>query len=190
MIALPQDIKKFMTVFEKKRFQIYLVGGAVRNLLLKKAITNWDFTTNATPEEMLKLFPDAFYNNIYGTVSISTNSSIFEITPFRKESDYDDNRHPKTIEWAKTVEEDLARRDFSINAIAYDGKTLIDPYGGQKHLLEKMIVAVGDPDKRFKEDALRLMRGIRLAAQLGFLIEEKTRASIQGNTPLIKNISW
>jgi len=198
MISLPEDIKKFMAVFEKKGFQIYLVGGAVRNLLLNKEITNWDFTTDATPEKMLNMFPHAFYNNIYGTVCISVEAGhapslhkyIFEITPFRKESDYGDNRHPMTIEWAKTVEEDLARRDFSINAIAFDGKKIIDPFSGQKHLKEKMIVAVGDPDKRFKEDALRLMRGVRLAAQLGFLIEEKTRSSIQRNAHLIKNISW
>ncbi len=190
MIALPEDIKKFMTVFEKKRFQIYLVGGAVRNLLLKKRITNCDFTTDATPEKMLKLFPDAFYNNVYGTVTIPQKDILLEVTPFRKESKYDDNRHPKIIEWAKTVKEDLARRDFSINAIAFGGKKIIDPYSGQKHLKEKIIVAVGDPDKRFNEDALRLMRGIRLAAQLGFLIEEKTRASIQKNAHLIKKISW
>ena len=162
----------------------------MRNLLLKKEITNWDFTTDATPEKMLKLFPDAFYNNVYGTVTIPQKDILLEVTPFRKESKYDDNRHPKIIEWAKTVKEDLARRDFSINAIAFGGKKIIDPYSGQKHLKEKIIDAVGDPDKRFDEDALRLMRGIRLAAQLGFLIEEKTRASIQKNAHLIKKISW
>jgi len=190
MIRLPVNIKKFMSVFEKKKFQIFLVGGAVRNLLLKKEITNWDFTTNATPEEILKLFKDAFYNNTYGTVSIPQEKILLEVTPFRMESDYDDNRHPKTIAWAKTLEKDLARRDFTINAMAFDGEKIIDPYEGQKHLKEKIIVSVGDPDKRFKEDALRLMRGVRLASQLGFLIEEKTRTSIQQNALLIKNISW
>ena len=179
-----------MSVFAKNRHRIYLVGGAVRNLLLKKPITNWDFATSATPEEIQSLFKDAFYNNVYGTVTIPQADILLEVTPFRKESGYDDNRHPMKIEWAKTVEEDLARRDLTINAIAYDGKKIVDPYEGQKHLKEKVIVAVGDPDKRFKEDGLRLMRSIRLASQLGFLIEEKTRISIQKNAFLIKNISW
>lgn len=196
MITLPRYVTQFMDKFRGQKFQIYIVGGAVRDLLLGKITDNWDFTTNAKPEDMLKMFPDAFYHNTYGTVTVpykkenDDNAILFEITPFRKETGYTDTRHPDTIEWADTVEEDLKRRDFTINAIAYDGKNLIDPYKGQKHIQEKMIVAVDDPDRRFSEDALRLMRAIRFASQLGFLIEDKTRDSIKKNAELITKISW
>ncbi|KKQ24617.1 MAG: tRNA adenylyl-/cytidylyl-transferase [Candidatus Roizmanbacteria bacterium GW2011_GWC2_37_13] len=190
MSKLPKSVIEFIEKFRKNKFQIYIVGGAVRNLLLDKPIINWDFTTNATPEQIQKLFKDAFYNNTYGTVSIPVDNLIFEVTPFRKEGRYNDFRHPEKVEWAKTIEEDLSRRDFTINAMAYDGSMIIDPYDGQKHLKEKLVVAVGNPDKRFSEDALRLMRGIRFASQLGFMIEEKTRRSIEKNAELITKISW
>jgi tRNA nucleotidyltransferase/poly(A) polymerase len=190
MIKLPGEVTKLMDEFKKNKYQIYVVGGAVRDAILKKNVDNWDFTTNAIPDEIRKLFPDSFYNNIYGTVSIPQDKIIFEITPFRKESDYSDSRHPEKIEWAKTVEEDLSRRDFTINAIAYDGKNIIDPYGGQKDLSNRLIKAVGDPDIRFNEDALRLLRAVRFTSQLGFLIEDTTRDSIQKNAGLITKISW
>ena len=190
MFSLPRSVEKFMAIFQKNNFQIYVVGGAVRDLLLGKEITNWDFATDATPEGILKLLPEAFYDNKYGTVKISTNHQLFEITPFRKESDYSDARHPDKIEWAKTIQEDLSRRDFTINAIAYDGKNIIDPFTGQKHIQGKLIVAVGNPDLRFQEDALRLLRAIRFASELGFLIEDSTRLSIQKNAKLITKISW
>src|SRR3989339_737403 len=191
MIKLPKEVSDFLSTFKKNKYQIYIVGGAIRDALLNKTVTNWDFATNATPEEIQKLFPDSFYHNVFGTVSIKIDlKNIFEVTPFRKESNYSDNRHPDKIEWAKTVEEDLSRRDFTINAIAYDGNNIIDPYGGQKDLSNKLIKSVGDPDKRFNEDSLRLLRAVRFSSQLGFIIEEKTRLSIQKNAQLIKNISW
>lgn len=191
MFKLPQEIKNIFEVFKKHDFEIYLVGGAVRDFLLGKTPTNFDFTTNALPAQIQKLFPESFYNNNYGTVSIPLKSdAIVEITPFRKESDYQDYRHPEKIEWAKTLEEDLSRRDFTINTIAYDGKKIIDPFKGQDDLKNKIIKTVGDPDKRFSEDALRLIRAIRFASQLGFLIEEKTRQSIEKNSELITKISW
>ncbi|MFA6080976.1 MAG: HD domain-containing protein [Patescibacteria group bacterium] len=189
MVTLPKEVLELLNKFKKNKFQIYIVGGAVRDALLNKQVDNWDFTTNATPEQIQKLFPEAFYNNVYGTVSIPQDKIIFEITPFRKESDYSDSRHPEKIEWAKTVEEDLSRRDFTINSIAFDGENIIDPYNGQKDLLNKLIKAVGDPDIRFKEDALRLLRAIRFTSQLGFLIEDATRNSIQKNASLITKIS-
>ncbi len=179
-----------MDIIRKNGFEVYVVGGAVRNLLLKKPVLNWDFTTNATPEKIQKLFPDNFYHNVYGTVTVKTENDLFEITPYRKESGYEDNRHPEKIVWAKTLAEDLGRRDFTINALAYDGKKIIDLFDGQKHLSEKKIMTVGDPNKRFQEDGLRLMRAVRFASQLGFLIEESTRQAIQDNAELIKNISW
>jgi tRNA nucleotidyltransferase/poly(A) polymerase len=198
IFALPKEITSLMNHFKDNGFFIYLVGGAVRDLILKRETKNWDFTTNAKPKQILQMFPDAFYNNTYGTVSVpikiatgdQLKTIIFEITPFRKESGYKDFRHPQKVEWAKTVEEDLARRDFSINAIAYDGEKLIDPFFGQEDIKNKLIRAVGDPDKRFSEDALRLLRAIRFASQLGFFIEEKTRASIEKNASLITKISW
>ena len=158
-----------------------------------KNTDNWDFTTDATPEQILKLFPDGYYNNQFGTVGVAQKTDkdlIFEVTTFRKEADYKDNRHPGIIKWAKTLEEDLARRDFTINSIAFDGKKLIDPYDGQNDLKKKTITAVGNPDTRFQEDALRLLRAVRFASELGFMIHEKTRASIQKNCQLIINISW
>lgn len=190
MIKLPGNIQDFMHIFLKKGFQVFVVGGAVRDLITGKKTDDWDFATDATPDTILTFFSKAFYNNTYGTVTVVVDDLLFEVTPFRKESLYKDRRHPGKIEWAKTIEEDLARRDFTINAMAFDGKTLIDPYDGKKHLQNKIVMAVGDPDKRFAEDSLRLMRAIRLASQLGFLIEEKTRMSIQKNASLIVHISW
>ncbi|MGB9883403.1 MAG: CCA tRNA nucleotidyltransferase [Microgenomates group bacterium] len=196
MFKLPQEIKEIFEIFKKNNFQIYLVGGAVRDLLLGKNPTNFDFTTNANPSQIQKLFSESFYNNDYGTVSIPINlekekvSTFVEITPFRAESDYQDYRHPQKIVWAKTLDEDLARRDFTINAIAYDGLKIYDPFEGQIDLKNKIIKTVGEPDKRFNEDALRLMRAIRFASQLGFLIEENTRRSIEKNSHLITKISW
>jgi len=190
MLKLPKNVSDFLEKFKKNNFQIYIVGGAVRDLLLEKEIDNWDFATNATPQQIQKIFPDSFYNNKYGTVTVPLNEKIlFEITTFRKESDYKDQRHPEKVTWAKTIEEDLSRRDFTINAMAYDGEKIIDPFDGQKDLENKIIRAVGDPNLRFTEDALRLMRAIRFASELGFLIEEKTRLSIQKNASLISNIS-
>ncbi len=207
MLHLPKYVNTLLETFRKNGFRIYVVGGAVRDLLLleqnsgasktypkiEKGI-NWDFTTNARPEQILSLFPDGFYNNQFGTVGISqtiqNHSELFEVTTFRKENNYADKRHPDKIEWADSLEQDLARRDFTINAIAYDGKDLIDPFGGQAHLRQKLIVTVGNPDLRFGEDGLRLMRAIRFAAELGFMIEDKTRSAIRKNASLITYVSW
>lgn len=190
MISLPLPVTEFMKAIRESGYEVYVVGGAVRNLFLNKEVTNWDFTTNATPEQIQKLFPDNFYHNVYGTVTVKAGDMLFEITPFRKESNYTDNRHPEKIEWAKTLEEDLARRDFTINAMAFDGSQITDLFHGKKHIEEKKIVAVGNPDVRFQEDALRLMRGIRFASQLGFLIDEETKAAMTRNAELITKISW
>ncbi len=195
MQKLPDFVADFLKTFHNSGYRIYLVGGIVRDLLLSKKI-DWnlaDFATSAKPEEIQRLFPDSFYENKFGTVGIKIKDGkkelIFEVTTFRKESNYKDRRHPEKIEWAKTIEEDLSRRDFTINAMAYDGKKLVDFFEGQKDLKQKLIVAVGDPDKRFSEDALRLLRAVRFAAELGFLLEEKTRDSIRKNAELIKHVS-
>jgi tRNA nucleotidyltransferase/poly(A) polymerase len=191
---LPQYIEHFMQTFRENGYLIYAVGGPVRDQILQRPVYNWDFTTNATPEQMLKLFPDAFCNNDFGTVSIIIQDKdekiLTEVTPFRNESSYSDNRHPDKIEWAQTLEEDVKRRDFTINALATDGKEIVDYVNGLEDMEKKIVRAVGDANKRFEEDALRLMRAIRFATQLEFMIEEETKAAIEKNAERITNISW
>lgn len=189
MVQLPESMQTVITTFKKAGFAIYLVGGAVRNIVLEKPITNWDFTTNARPDEILKLYPDGFYNNTFGTVGVKIGEEIVEITTFRKEGVYSDARHPDKIEWADTLEEDLARRDFTINAMAYDGANVIDPYHGREHLQQRRVVCVGDPSIRFQEDALRLLRAVRFCGQLGFLLQDETRDAIRSHARLINKVS-
>ncbi len=206
---IPPSVHAFMQTIREHKFEVYIVGGAVRDMLLGMETTDWDFTTNATPEQIQHIFPDSFYHNTYGTVTvkwpiearakslepraeISPKKDVellFEITPYRTEHSYTDNRRPDTVLWAEDVKEDLARRDFTMNAMAFDGENLIDPFGGQQDLENKLIRTVGSPDARFGEDALRMLRAIRFAAQLGFLIETQTRESITRNSALITRIS-
>ena len=189
--VVPNKVEKLIKKFRENEAEIYIVGGAVRDLLLKRDIKDWDFTTNLTPEKMQKIFPkNSFYNNKFGTLSVVDGDDIFEVTTYRTEQGYSDSRHPDEVKWGKTLEEDLQRRDFTINAIALDwDKNIIDLYDGQKDLENKIIRTVGNPDERFSEDALRMMRAIRIASQIGFLIEEKTFESIQKNAPLIQKIA-
>jgi len=191
-LQLPDYVLDILNKLEKAGFESYVVGGAVRDILMGKEVYDWDFTTNATPEEILKIFPDGYYDNKFGTVGISHPSSPnpYEITTFRKEFGYSDTRRPDKVEWGKTLKEDIARRDFTINAMALTAKgELIDYYEGQKDLKRKIIRAVGNPDERFSEDALRIMRAIRIAAELGFTIEEKTLEAIKKNAALINRIA-
>ncbi len=193
MPSLPPDILKFLEPFHQKGFQIYAVGGTVRGILMGKPVNDWDFTTNATPEEIMQIFPHSFYENTFGTVGIPLEmdgvETIFEVTTFRSESGYSNARHPDKVTWATRVEDDLARRDFTINAIAFNGTDLVDPFDGQADIQQKIIRCVGNPEVRFQEDALRLMRAVRQSAQLGFTIEERTLESIQTNATRIKDIS-
>lgn len=172
--------------------EIFVVGGAVRDLLLGREVKDWDLTTNLVPEEILKLFPkNSYYNNLFGTVGIiGKYEEIFEVTTYRSEEGYTDSRHPDRVIWGKSLEEDVKRRDFTINAMAMDinGK-IFDFWDGQNDLKNNLIRTVGNPDERFGEDALRMIRAIRLAAQLKFQIEEKTFASIVKNAKLINNIA-
>ena len=154
----------------------------------------WDYTTNAKPEEILKVFPDSFYDNQFGTVGIKQRKGedvedIYEVTTYRSEKGYTDHRHPDNIQWGKTLEEDLSRRDFTINAIATDGKATIDPYNGQQDMAAKRIRSVGDATARFAEDALRMMRAVRIASELGFMIEPDTQAAIKANASSLQQIS-
>ncbi|QQG43599.1 MAG: HD domain-containing protein [Candidatus Daviesbacteria bacterium] len=195
MYNLPKEVQEILDKFKTAGYEIYIVGGAVRDLLMKKDIHDWDFTTDAKPEEVLKIFPEGFYNNKFGTVGIPVKNTsevdVYEITTMRKEGLYTDFRHPKDISWTNKIEEDLSRRDFTVNAMALDSKgNIIDPFNGQEDLQKKLIRAVGDPNKRFQEDALRLIRAIRFATQLNFKIEEVTKNAIAQNVALIKNIAF
>lgn len=189
MIKLPPAVQTVIQTLQKHGAEVYVVGGSVRDLLMNNPTKGWDFTTSATPEQILSLFPDSFYDNQFGTVGIKMPDDIYEITTYRSEKGYKDHRHPDTVIWGKTIEEDLSRRDFTINAIAYDGKTIVDPFHGQKDMDTKLIRAVGDPEKRFEEDALRMMRAIRIASQLGFQIEQTTNKAITNHAALLVDIS-
>jgi len=197
-VNINEFIGEILDKFEKGGFEIYIVGGAVRDVLTGGDVDDWDFTTNATPEQILKIFPDGFYGNTFGTVGTSHPSSPnpYEITTFRTEHGYSDFRRPDKVEWGKTIEDDLKRRDFTINAMALsrakgkkDEFEVVDLYGGQKDLEAGLIRAVGDPNERFSEDALRMMRAIRIAAELNFKIEEKTFEAISKNSALINKIA-
>lgn len=202
-LTIPEEVLQIYNTLHNKGYSVFLVGGSVRNLLLNKPIKDYDLTTNATPEDIQSLFPDGFYDNSFGTVGIPYEDKdgtkhVAEVTTFRTESEYTDRRRPGKVEWGKSIEEDLERRDFTVNAIALEivsSKTslvtrIIDPFNGQKDLEKKILRAVGDPDERFKEDALRLLRGIRFATQLEFSIHEETKKKIMEDAPLIKEIAW
>ena len=188
-----------MSDYSASGYEIYLVGGGVRNILMEKVPENCDLTTNATPEQSLEVLEkyDPFYNNDFGTVSFETEvngqKELYEITTYRSEKEYSDFRRPDNVSWGKTLEEDVTRRDFTVNAMVVGMKDekfeLIDLVGGLQDFEKGLIRAVGDPEKRFGEDALRMMRAIRFAARLGFSIEELTLKAISVKAPLLANIS-
>ncbi|HZJ18051.1 MAG TPA: HD domain-containing protein [Patescibacteria group bacterium] len=190
---IPKEIIEIYSKIKDSGFSVFFVGGCVRNLILKKDVKDWDLATIATPEDIIKLFPDTFYDNKFGTVGVPVEKpykQVVEITTFRTEQGFKDFRHPTNVTWGKTIEEDLARRDLTINAIAMDlNAKLIDPFSGQKDIEDKLIRAVGKPEERFKEDALRLIRAIRFASQLDFRIEDKTWNEVKKDAELINQIS-
>ena len=202
--TLPLEIKMVTATLVSAGFEAYVVGGSVRDLVLGKEPKDYDVTTNATPEEIITLFPKTFYENTFGTVGVVTcgedvgtvcsseSVKIVEVTPFRTEGKYDDGRHPNDVSWAKTLTEDLERRDFTINAMAYDNVKgeLIDVYKGQENIKDKLVKTVGNADDRFQEDALRLMRAIRFCVQLDFDLDSVTRESIERHAHLIKRVSF
>ena len=191
-LLLPKVIKNIINDFKQHGYQCFVVGGYIRDSLLNKnpEPTGVDFTTNATPEQIQVIYPQAKYENRFGTVILPLpNNNFFEITTFRTETNYQDHRHPEKIKWGKTLNEDLQRRDFTINALCYDGTEFVDLFNGQNDLENKIIKTIGDPQERFKEDALRLIRAIRFSCQLNFEIEEKTKMAIKKNSKLISQIS-
>ncbi len=192
---IPKEIAVVSDRLKDTGFESYLVGGCVRDLILGREPKDWDVTTNATPEQIQAVFPDSFYENEYGTVGVKTGSedariAIVEVTPYRVESGYSDKRRPDSVKFGTSLLEDLARRDFTINAIALDYKGhLIDPYDGQKDIKDKVVRAVGNARDRFNEDALRMLRAIRLVAELDFGIDGETAAAISENNRHLVSIS-
>src|SRR5277367_1834292 len=183
--AVPEEVVAISKTLAEAGFEAYLVGGCVRDMLLNREPKDWDVATDAKPVEVQKLFPESVYENDFGTVGIKTESEdprlkIIEVTTYRIEGKYTDKRHPDEVKFAANIEDDLSRRDFTVNALAMNLKgDVIDPFGGKDDLKAKMIRTVGKPEERFSEDALRLMRAVRFAAELDFEIELNTRRAIE-----------
>ncbi|MCR4901176.1 MAG: HD domain-containing protein [Treponema sp.] len=180
-IKIASVLKDFYSQFDKAGFKAYLVGGAVRDIFLKKKASDWDVATNATPQDVMKLFKTVIPTGFeHGTVTVHYKGAEIEVTTFRTEGGYSDGRHPDSVNYAATIEEDLSRRDFTINAIAADLKNgkIIDPFNGRKDIKKKILRTVGDAHLRFMEDGLRPVRCIRFASKLGFSIEKYTYSEI------------
>jgi poly(A) polymerase/tRNA nucleotidyltransferase (CCA-adding enzyme) len=183
-IDVPEEIISVSKTLAEAGFEAYLVGGCVRDMLLGREPKDWDVATVAKPAEVQKLFPDSVYENDFGTVGIKTESEdprlkIIEVTTYRIEGRYTDKRHPDEVKFAENIEDDLSRRDFTVNALAMDMKgDVIDPFGGARDIKDRTIRTVGAPEERFSEDALRLMRAVRFSAELDFEIEMSTRRAI------------
>lgn len=199
--TIPLYVTETIETLTSKGFEAFLVGGCVRDILIERIPKDWDVTTNVTPEEIMSLFPHTVYENNFGTVGVVCDQCetkdgeakpIIEITPYRTESVYSDKRHPDSVSFSKDIQDDLKRRDFTINALALDIKTLEikDFYKGQIDLKDKVLRTVGNPDERFTEDALRMLRAIRFSAELGFSVSYETLESISKNKELIQDISW
>lgn len=199
-IEIPQYVLFGINILKKNNFEAFLVGGCVRDYLLNKIPKDWDITTNAKPEEIIKVFNQenikTLYENDFGTVAVFIDENILEVTTYRVECNYIDRRHPECVNWTKNIEEDLKRRDFTINAMAMDVSQetprIIDLFNGHEDLKNKIIRTVGDADERFSEDALRMLRAVRFASVLGdeWVIFKTTYDSIIKNGELLKKVSF
>ncbi len=190
---MPKNVDIAINLLQSAGFEAYAVGGCVRDSLLGKTPNDWDITTSAKPEDMKSVFADFHCIDTgikHGTVTVVIDGEPLEITTFRLDGEYEDNRHPKSVTFTSNLGADLGRRDFTVNAMAYSKKTgTVDLFGGQNDLKNKIIRCVGDPDRRFNEDALRILRALRFASALDFEIEEKTAQSLLKNRALLGNIS-
>ena len=190
---MPKNVDTAIDLLQSAGFEAYAVGGCVRDSLLGKTPNDWDITTSAKPEDMKSVFADFHCIDTgikHGTVTVVIDGEPLEITTFRLDGEYEDNRHPKSVTFTSNLGADLGRRDFTVNAMAYSKKTgTVDLFGGQNDLKNKIIRCVGDPDRRFNEDALRILRALRFASALDFEIEEKTAQSLLKNRALLGNIS-
>ncbi len=189
--SIPDEISRVTETLESAGYEAYLVGGCVRDLYRAVMPKDWDITTNAKPDEIIALFPKTFYENEYGTVGVVNEEipegdgeretlRVVEVTPYRKETTYSNFRHPDEVTFSGKLEDDLLRRDFTMNAIAYNvsKKEIVDPYGGEEDIERHLIKTVGKPEDRFHEDALRVMRAVRFGAELGFAIEMETMNAV------------
>jgi len=203
---IPKEVWEVSKKMKVAGFEAYLIGGCVRDILLGVKPKDWDITTNAKPEEIIKIFPDTFYENIYGTVGVVNETvsdetlKVIEITPYRLESEYSDCRRPDCVTFSDKLEDDLKRRDFTINAIALnveeEGKNggfykgqIIDFFKGQEDLKNKIIRTVGNPHERFQEDGLRILRAVRIGNYVGFEIDKDTEKAIAEESNLLSKIS-
>jgi tRNA nucleotidyltransferase (CCA-adding enzyme) len=188
---IPKFAENVREKLSEKGYESFFVGGAVRDICLGREAHDYDITTNATPDEIKSCFKDEKVITIgekHGTIGVLTEGEVIEVTTYRIDGEYNDNRHPKNVSFTKNIKEDLARRDFTMNAIAFDGE-FTDPFGGREDIQNKIIRSVGDADIRFEEDALRILRAMRFSSVLGFKIENETKKSIHKKRMLIKNIS-
>jgi len=194
-MTIPKEVKNIIDKLKLAGFEAFVVGGCVRDFLRETEPNDWDVTTNAKPEEIQKVFPDSFYENKFLTVTARTGSkkpelAEIEITTYRLEAEYSDKRHPDEVKYAEKLEDDLSRRDFTVNAIAMDEKKkIIDLFDGKADLKNKIIRTVGIPEERFSEDALRMLRAVRFSVTLGFKIEENTAKAIKKNSIWLEAIS-
>lgn len=204
---IPKPVLEVLQEIQKNGFEAYIVGGCVRDLIMDRMPNDWDITTNAEPEKITAIFSDSFYENDFGTVGVKVEKflnngnlkpdrehDVIEVTTYRIETTYSDRRRPDEIKFAKTLQEDLSRRDFTMNAIALSLKNekdfeIVDLYGGQNDIQNKIIRTVGNADERFNEDALRIMRAIRFHAQLGFEIEKNTFQALEKNISLVDHVA-
>ena len=191
IIDLPKNVENIIGSLEEHGFEGFAVGGCVRDSLLKKTPKDWDITTDALPEDMKKIFKKTFDTGIaHGTVTVLMDGVGYELTTYRIDGNYSDGRHPDSVSFSKNLSEDLCRRDFTINAMAYSHKKgIVDLFDGRKDLQNGIIRAVGDAKKRFDEDALRMLRAVRFAAQLGFKIDDDTFAAIKEKAKLLSKVS-
>lgn len=191
LITIPKDVKYIIDTFYNNGYEAFMVGGCIRDSLLKKVPMDYDIATSAPPEITQKLFKKSIPTGIeHGTITVLINKNSYEVTTYRVEGKYSNNRKPDSVTFISNIKDDLARRDFTINAFAYnDRKGLLDYFSGNTDLNNKIIKCVGNPDKRFKEDSLRMLRAIRFSAQLNFNIDETTFSAIKSNSKSIQNIS-
>lgn len=188
-IVFPDFVSQALAALREAGYEASVVGGSLRDVLLQREPSDWDITTNALPEQIQKVFSKSWYNNRFGTVGVRMGEQELEVTTYRTDVGYSDGRHPDQVKFGVTLQEDLERRDFTINALASDGTSVVDLFDGAGDMQRRLIKTVGNPHDRFTEDALRMLRAVRFSAQLGFLIEEKTLATIKQDHVLIKQVS-
>jgi poly(A) polymerase/tRNA nucleotidyltransferase (CCA-adding enzyme) len=193
---IPTEVLKLVENIEKSGYEAWIVGGCVRDLLLGRRPNDWDIATNATPSDIQSIFEHTYYTNEFGTVGVVTEATeeslkVIEVTPYRVEGKYSDARRPDNVIFSQKLEDDLKRRDFTINALSYSPsqEKLVDLYGGIKDIKDMVVRAVGEPQERFSEDALRILRAVRISAELDFSIEEKTKEAIATLATQLRSIS-